>query len=141
MKIAVPNQTQAHETRVALVPQVVKRLTDAGVSVTVEAGAGERAAAMDQAYEQAGAQVVAGEGDAPAAVWGEADVVLTVRPPTAAQVSQMKAGAVLAGVLAPLAQPELVKALCDRQVTSFAMEFVPRISRAQSMDVLSSQAN
>ncbi|MEX1016738.1 MAG: Re/Si-specific NAD(P)(+) transhydrogenase subunit alpha [Phycisphaeraceae bacterium] len=141
MKIAIPNQTDDNETRVALVPQVVKRLVDAGVSVVVEADAGRRAAALDADYRQAGATVVASDGDAPAGIWAEADAVLTVRPPSVAQVSVMKAGAMLAGVLAPLVHADLVRTLAERGVTSFAMEFVPRISRAQSMDVLSSQAN
>ncbi|MFW6032768.1 MAG: Re/Si-specific NAD(P)(+) transhydrogenase subunit alpha [Phycisphaeraceae bacterium] len=136
MKIGVPRQEQDGETRVALTPQVAKKLVSAGSEVVVEAGAGERASATDEAYEKAGATI---SSDA-AGVWG-ADVVLTVRPPQPDQVRQMKEGAVLAGVLAPLASPELVEAMVAAKVTAFSMEFVPRISRAQSMDVLSSQAN
>lgn len=140
MKISVPNQNRDGETRVALVPQVVKRLAGNGNTVAVEAGAGVSSGITDDAFREAGATIIASQGDATADIW-DGDIVLTVRPPTAAQAQAMKENAILAGVLAPLANRDLVETLKARQITSFAMEFVPRISRAQSMDVLSSQAN
>lgn len=137
MKIGVPNQAQDGEQRAALVPAVVKRLVGQGSEVVVQAGAGALAGASDQAYRDAGATIVDGE----SAIWAEADVVLTVRPPTLEQARQVKQGAIVAGVLAPLANVDVVRTLKERGATSFSMEFVPRISRAQAMDVLSSQAN
>jgi NAD(P) transhydrogenase subunit alpha len=141
MKLTIPNQTQNCETRVALIPAVVKRLVAAGVEVVLESGAGLRTHATDEAYEQAGAKVVAGGGEAPAEIWSQADMVVTLSPPTPGQVEAMKSGAVVAGMLSPLVNKELIQKLAAKGVTAISMEFVPRISRAQSMDVLSSQAN
>lgn len=141
MKLAVPNQCNGEETRVALVPAVVKRLVEAGVEVVVESHAGHGAYVDDEAYRDAGATVVAGGREAEATIWAAADAVVTLAAPTAKQAMAMTGGALLVGMLAPLANLQLVKTLRDRKVTAISMEFVPRISRAQSMDALSSQAN
>ena len=134
MKVAVPAETRPGERRVALVPDVVPKLTGAGLEVVVEAGAGRHAYATDDAYRAAGASVVDADGLA------DAEVVLTVQPPDPERVTELKPGTLLIGLLAPSAEVPLVRTLRDRGVTSFAMELVPRISRAQSMDALSSQA-
>jgi NAD(P) transhydrogenase subunit alpha len=141
MQIGVVKQKREGETRVALTPTVVQRLTDQGLTVAVEAGAGTPAHASDQQYEQAGATVVSSEGEAPSGVWADSDLVLTVNPPSEAEVGAMKRGSVLAGLLDPVRHPSVMQKCADGGVTALAMEFLPRISRAQSMDVLSSQAN
>src|SRR5215207_7987357 len=133
MKIGVPKETAEGERRVALVPDVVKALTAKEIEVAVEAGAGEGASHPDSEYSDAGAKV----GEDP---WG-ADIVLKVTPPTDEEVGRLKQGQVLVGFLEPLTNPELAKSLAGAGVTSFAMEAIPRITRAQSMDALSSQAN
>src|SRR5215207_3265562 len=133
MRIGVPKETAEGERRVALVPDVVKALTAKEIEVAVESGAGEGAAHPDSQYEEAGATV---DGD----VWSS-EIVLKVTPPTSEEVSRLQRGQVLIGFLEPLTNPELAKSLADRGVTSFAMEAIPRITRAQSMDALSSQAN
>ncbi len=138
MKVAVPNQITDGETRVALTPSVVKRLIGREIEVDVEAGAGLGAMHADSDYESVGAEIVlTTERER---IWS-ADVVVTVDPPTVDDVKSMREGTILAGVLHPTRQHELVQALQGRKTTAFAMEFVPRITRAQSMDVLSSQAN
>ncbi|HEX5120407.1 MAG TPA: Re/Si-specific NAD(P)(+) transhydrogenase subunit alpha [Pseudonocardiaceae bacterium] len=130
--VGVPKETAAGERRVALVPKVVERLASAGVDVVVEAGAGLGALIPDAEYEQAGATI----GDP----W-PSNVVVKVNPPTEAEIGKLSAGATLIGFLAPLTGPETIERLRSAGVTGFAMESVPRISRAQSMDALSSQAN
>jgi NAD(P) transhydrogenase subunit alpha len=130
--VGVPRETAPGERRVALVPQVVGRLRSRGVTVVVEPGAGLGALIPDEQYTAAGAEL----GDP----WG-ADAVLMVAPPTPAEVRRLRAGTVLVGFLAPLTSPDTVAALRAAGVHGFAMESVPRISRAQSMDALSSQAN
>jgi len=132
VSVGVPRETTEGERRVALVPQVVGRLRTRGLTVVVEPGAGVEALIPDERYTDSGAVL----GDA----W-TADVVLTVNPPDAAQVRRMRRGAVLIGFLAPRIAPATVDALRAAGVHGFAMEAVPRISRAQSMDALSSQAN
>ncbi len=134
MQVAVPVETRPGERRVALVPDAVGRLRDAGLEVVVEAGAGAHAFATDDAYRAAGAQVVADD------VLSGADVVVHVAPLSPAQASSLKPGAITIGFLPAESEPELLAALRERGVTAFAMEKVPRISRAQSMDALSSQA-
>ncbi|GAA4487280.1 Re/Si-specific NAD(P)(+) transhydrogenase subunit alpha [Microbacterium panaciterrae] len=126
---------QPPETRVAATPATVKQLVGLGYEVAVQAGAGTASAFPDSAYAAAGAEIV----DAGAALAG--DVVLKVNAPTDAEVQTLRSGAVLIGLLAPAFQPELLAALAARGVTALAMDAVPRISRAQSMDVLSSMAN
>jgi NAD(P) transhydrogenase subunit alpha len=130
--VGVPKETAAGERRVALVPKVVERLRSLGLDVVVEAGAGLGALIPDREYEQAGAVI----GDP----W-PSDVVVKVNPPGEAEIGKLRSGATLIGFLAPLTSPETVTALRAAGVTGFAMESVPRISRAQSMDALSSQAN
>jgi NAD(P) transhydrogenase subunit alpha len=135
MKLGVPNQSAQGERRVALVPETAKKLSARGVETVVESGAGELAHFLDSAYGEAGATV----GSA-ADAWG-AEVVEVVRTPTVEDIRQLSSGSVLIGFLAPLTSGETTRALADRGVTAFAMEAIPRISRAQSMDALSSQAS
>jgi H+-translocating NAD(P) transhydrogenase subunit alpha len=132
LKLGVPNQSEQGETRVAIVPDVVKRLDGIGVEVVVEAGAGEAAHHPDSAFEDAGATI----GDA----WG-AEVVAVVSAPTGDQIGRLANDSVLIGFLGPLTDPDTTRALASQGVTAFAMEAIPRISRAQSMDALSSQAS
>jgi NAD(P) transhydrogenase subunit alpha len=132
VRVGVPKETAERERRVALVPDVVSQLTAKELGVVVESGAGEGASHFDQAYTEAGAEI----GDP----WG-ADVVLKVAPPTDAEVSKLRSGQVLIGFLQPLTNAPLARSLASAGVASFAMESVPRITRAQSMDALSSQAN
>ena len=142
MKIAIPRERRAHERRVAATPDTVKRLKGLGVDIVVEAGAGAGVSISDQAYEAAGAGIAA---DYAAAV-GDADIVLKVaRPLTAAEgldeSAALKRGAVLLAMLDPYRNKPQVADLAQRGIAAFAMEMVPRITRAQAMDVLSSQAN
>jgi H+-translocating NAD(P) transhydrogenase subunit alpha len=130
--VGVPRESAAGERRVALVPQVVGRLVGRGLTVVVEPGAGLGALIPDEQYTAAGALL----GDP----W-PADAVLKVAPPTPEETGRLRPGAVLVGFLAPLTSPGTVAALREAGVRGFAMESVPRISRAQSMDALSSQAN
>jgi NAD(P) transhydrogenase subunit alpha len=136
MRIGVPKETAEGERRVALVPEVVGKLTGQDHEVLVQRGAGEGALIPDQAFEDAGAQLV----DDAAAALG-ADVVVKVAAPSAEEVVRLGSDSVLIGFLGPLTNAEGVRAIAAAGVTSFAMEAVPRISRAQSMDALSSQAN
>jgi NAD(P) transhydrogenase subunit alpha len=131
VRIGVPKEGLDRERRVALVPEVVRRLRAAEHEVVVEPGAGERAGAPDDAYVAAGATI----GDP----WA-AEVVAKVAPPTAEEVARLGPGSTLVGFLNPLGDPAGLEALAARGVTALAMEKVPRISRAQSMDALSSQA-
>ena len=135
MIVSVPKESAAGERRVSVTPDVVKRLIKLGPEVRVEAGAGARAAYPDAAYTAAGATFA----DA-GAVWGEGDIVVTVQKPTSQQLGRMKSGAVLIGVLQPLIDHDLVRAMAGQKVTSMSLDAVPRITRAQSMDILSSQA-
>ena len=131
MNVSVPKETAAGERRVALVPEVVDRLAKSGIEVVVEAGAGAGAHQPDSTYESAGATI--GDGFS-------GDVVAKVAPPSAEEIGRLPRGGVLVGFLQPLTAADTVRALADAEVTSFAMEAIPRISRAQSMDALSSQA-
>jgi H+-translocating NAD(P) transhydrogenase subunit alpha len=132
MRIGVPKETAAGERRVALVPEVVRKLTAKDHEVVVEAGAAAGALLPDEQFTEAGATI----GDP----W-RADVVVKVAPPNAEEVGKLGRGATLIGFLEPLTNPEGVQALAGGGVTAIAMEAIPRISRAQSMDALSSQAN
>ncbi len=136
MQIGVPKETAAGEHRVALVPEVIGKLTGKGHEVVVERGAGAGAMLPDSQFEAAGAKLV----DDPAAVW-KADVVAKVAPPTAEEITRLGPDSVLIGFLSPLSNADGVRAIAKTGATSFALEAVPRISRAQSMDALSSQAN
>ena len=137
MKVGVPKEQLSGERRVALVPESVGRLTKAGLEVVVERGAGAGSLHSDAAYEQAGARIVP-DG---AAVYREADLIAKVQRPVGDEIEQLRSGQVLIGFLQPLTNAELVRALVRKGVTSFAMEAIPRVTRAQPMDALSSQAN
>jgi len=132
MRIGVPKETAQDERRVALVPEVVRKLSGAGHEIVVEAGAGEQALLPDALYTDAGATI----GDP----YG-ADVIVRVAVPSEDEVSKLRSGQILVGFLAPLTKPELKDRLRGAGVQALAMESIPRISRAQSMDALSSQAN
>jgi NAD(P) transhydrogenase subunit alpha len=137
MKIAVARERAEGETRVAATPETVNKLVGLGASVVVERGAGELARIPDADYEGAGASMAASAGEAV----GGADIVLTVRRPAAAAVSGAAKGALVIGTLDPYGHESEIGALASAGVTAVAMEFMPRITRAQVMDVLSSQAN
>ena len=137
MKLAILKERRAGEARVAGTPETVRKLKALGLEVAVESGAGEKARIADSDYLAQGA-VIAPDADA---ALKDADIILAVRGPGASEVAAMKKGAVLAALLAPHTEKDTIGALAARGVTAFAMEFLPRISRAQSMDVLSSQAN
>ena len=132
--VGVLTETEARETRVAVVPEIATKLKAAGVRLLIEPGAGVAAHFPDALYADAEF------GDA-AAILSSADVLLKVQPPSLAEVNALKKGAVVIGYMQAYARPDLVRALKDHGTTSFAMELVPRISRAQSMDALSSQAS
>ena len=137
MKVATPKETAAEERRVALVPDTATKLIAAGLQVSVEAGAGAAAYLTDEAYRTAGVSVVTGVAD----VLRDADAVLKVQAPSVAEAGLVRAGAVLVSFLQPATQADIVRALAKQGVTAFSLEVVPRISRAQSMDALSSQAS
>ncbi len=136
MRVGVPKETASEEHRVALVPEVVGKLKAKGLDVVVQSGAGADALLPDAAFAEAGAQLSDDAKD----VWG-ADIVVKIAPPTAEEIGQLGAGSVLIGFLAPLTSPQTTSALAQAKATAFAMEAIPRISRAQSMDALSSQSN
>ena len=136
MRITAPTETAPGETRVALVPRSATQLVATGATVATQAGAGLAAGITDAAYREVGAEVVPDR----AALLADADIVVVVRRPDAAFVGQMKRGSVLVGVLEPAGDPAMVRALVDGGVTAFRLEAMPRISRAQDMDVLSSMA-
>lgn len=135
MLIGVIRETRPGETRVAATPVTVKQLTGLGYGVVVEAGAGEGSGFTDEAYARAGATI-----GAAAEAWG-ADLVFRVNGPELSEVERLKEGATLVAPLAPAARGDLLSALAARKIDAFAMDVVPRISRAQSLDILSSQAN
>lgn len=137
MKVGVPKETMPGERRVALVPDVLGKLTAAGLEVLVEAEAGVGAAYHDPAYVEAGATIVSRD-----ELYALADVVVKVQKPTAQEVGRLRSGQALVGLLSPLIDPGLMQTLADRGVTAISLDAIPRtLSRAQSMDVLSSQAN
>ena len=142
MKVGVPREVLPGERRVALVPATVALLLKAGVEVLVERDAGASAFISDDAYREAGASVV----DDAAGLWGEADVVLKVQRPACPgddstdETGLLRSGATVIGLLQPLTSPDLVKTLAERGVTSFSMDAIPRIARAQKMDALTSMA-
>ncbi|MGE5441864.1 MAG: NAD(P)(+) transhydrogenase (Re/Si-specific) subunit alpha, partial [Bacteroidota bacterium] len=141
MKIAVPKERMPGETRVATSPDVVKKFVGLGLEVVIEAGAGEDAAMTDAEFRDAGAVIAEDE----TAALRDADVVLKVQRPVIDgalnEVALLKRGAILVGQLAALTHPDDVRAYAEAGLTTFALELMPRISRAQSMDVLSSQNN
>ena len=135
MIIGVPCETKPHEARVAATPATTVKLVALGYEVVIESGAGDRSSFPDGAYAAAGAIVGTAEN-----AW-QADVVLRVNPPTDKEIARLRDGATLIGLLSPALNPDLVDALSARPITALAMDAVPRISRAQSLDVLSSMAN
>ena len=137
MKVGVARETAAGERRVALVPEVLGKLTAAGLEVLVERGAGSGAAIPDSAYADAGATILP-----TAELYSAADVVLRVQKPSEAEVARFRPGQAVIGLLAPLIDPQLAASLAARGVTAISLDALPRtLSRAQSMDALSSQAN
>ena len=134
MRIAVPKEIREGEKRVALVPDIINKLTRLGYEVAIESGAGTHSQAMDDDFKSAGASVVNGD------VLKDADVVLSVSPLTPAQMSSLKKGAITISFLSPVTATDSIDAAASAGVTAFSLELVPRISRAQSMDALTSQA-
>jgi len=134
MLVAVPKEIRDGEKRVALVPDIINKLTRLGLEVAIESGAGNSAQASDDAYRAAGAQVVAGD------VLKSADVVLSVTALTPAQIATLKKGAITISFLSVVNQRESIDAAVAAGISAFSLELVPRISRAQSMDALTSQA-
>ncbi|MEC4812493.1 MAG: Re/Si-specific NAD(P)(+) transhydrogenase subunit alpha [Scytonema sp. PMC 1069.18] len=142
MRIAIAKEIEVCERRVALIPDIVARLVKQGLEVWVETGAGERAFFSDADYEAAGAKVIAET----AQLWSEADILLKVSPPQEredgrSEIDLLKEGAVLVSFLNPLGNPKVAQQLAERKVSAIAMEMIPRTTRAQSMDALSSQAS
>jgi proton-translocating NAD(P)+ transhydrogenase subunit alpha len=136
MRIGVPKETAEGEHRVALVPEVVSKLKAKGLDVLVQRGAGAGALLPDAAFAGAGAEL----SEDAAAIWG-CEVVVKIAPPAPREIQGLGQGSVLIGFLAPLTSPQTTRALADAHATALAMEAIPRISRAQSMDALSSQSN
>lgn len=135
LTIGVPKEIAQGETRVALIPDVARRLKSTGFNIAIEAGAGEKAYFSDQSYREAGADISDRE-----EVF-RSDIVLKVNPPSEGEILQMKSGAVYVGFLDPLDEPDTSRKLADRGVTALSMELVPRISRAQKMDALSAMSS
>jgi NAD(P) transhydrogenase subunit alpha len=135
LKISILKESAPGETRVAATPETVKKIVSLGHAVTVQAGAGARASFPDEQFKAAGAEILADGGV------GVADLVIKVRRPTSAEIGQIKAGAGFVSLLEPYGDRGTVEALTKAKIDALAMEFIPRISRAQSMDALSSQAN
>ena len=136
MRLAIPRETRPGEQRVALVPGDLARLSGVGIEVVVQRGAGEAALYADEDYKASGAVLAAGAEE----LYTGADVVAKVQPPTLTEVGILPSGISVLSLLAPAAYLDVVKALAARQATAFSFELVPRISRAQAMDALSSQA-
>jgi NAD(P) transhydrogenase subunit alpha len=136
VKVSVPKETQPGERRVALVPEVAGKLVDAGFEVLVQSGAAAEANLPDDLYGEKGATIVADAGE----LLRQADVVAKVAAPEGAELDALREGTILIGFLSPLTDHDLVRRLVEGGITSFAMEAIPRTTRAQSMDALSSQA-
>ncbi len=137
MKIGIPKEIHAGERRVATTPEVVSELKKLGFSVAVEAGAGSAASFSDAAFEAAGCEIVASSKD----LWTQSDLIMKVRAPEAGEVELLRSGQTLISFIWPAQNPDLLKTLTDRGVTVMAMDSIPRISRSQKMDALSSMAN
>jgi H+-translocating NAD(P) transhydrogenase subunit alpha len=136
MRVGVPKETTSGEQRVALVPEVVAKLRAKGLDVLVERGAGSGSLLPDSAFADAGAQLA----NDPAEVWC-CEIVIKIAPPSVQEIAMLGQGSILIGFLAPLTSPQTTSALAAAGATAFAMESIPRISRAQAMDALSSQSN
>lgn len=137
MKIGIPKETRERENRVALSPDVVKSLTGSGFEIVIESGAGDNSYFPDALYQSAGAQIVQ---DA-SGLYSGSDVILKVNAPLPSEIAKMKKGAVLISFMWAATNPELVAACESAGISSFSMDAIPRISRAQKMDALSSQSN
>ena len=137
MKIGIPKEIFEGEKRVALTPQSAQALQKLGYEVLVEAGAGEAARFSDESYREAGVSVVPDAGE----LWAQADIVAKIRPPEASEIDKTRSGQILISFVYPAQNSELLETLKARGVTTLAMDMVPRISRAQKMDALSSMAN
>ncbi len=137
MKIGVPKEIHEGERRVATTPDVVAQLSKLGFTVAVEAGAGAAASYADEAYEAAGCEIVASASD----LWAQSDIIMKVRAPEGGEADLLRSGQTLISFLWPAQNPEMLKDLTARGVTAIAMDSIPRISRAQKMDALSSMAN
>ena len=135
MRIGVPRETAAGECRVALVPSAIIRLSKIGLETVVESGAGRSAFIPDEDYAAAGAVIASAD-----EVYGSSDILLKVQPPSQEEAARLRQGTMLVALLNPSGSEALLRQLADRQVSAFAMELVPRTTKAQSMDVLSSQA-
>lgn len=137
LKISIPKETAAHEKRVAVSPETVKKLVALSCQVTIETGAGQNASYTDAAYKDAGANISKDFTNTVKA----ADIILKVQAPNADEIKDIRKGALLIAMLAPFTNKNILKECAKGKIDAFSMEFVPRISRAQSMDVLSSQSN
>ena len=137
MKLAILKETNDHETRVSVTPDIAKSLVDAGFECLVEKGAGVSSYFEDKEYSDAGATIV----DNPAALYADADVILKINAPNLDEIKSMKSGAVLMSFIFAVTNPELVDACAEAKISTFSMDAIPRISKAQSMDALSSQSN
>ncbi len=137
MKIGIPKEVHAGEKRVATTPEVAKQLIKLGFKVAIEAGAGSAAHYSDASYVEAGVTVIKNTKD----LWSDSDIILKVRGPESNEVKLLKEGQIYISFLWPAQNPELLKKLADKKVTALAMDMIPRISRAQKMDALSSMAN
>jgi NAD(P) transhydrogenase subunit alpha len=137
MQVAIPKETKAGERRVSISPEIVKQLIKAGFTCLVESNAGIEASFTDEHYQAAGATIVPNAAD----LFRQADIVLKVNAPTVEEAKMLREGSILISFLYAYTLPELVNVLKERKITTFAMDAVPRISRAQKMDALSSQAN
>src|SRR5580765_2019383 len=133
MIVGVPRERQAHEKRVALVPELLARLLKAGLEVQVEGGAGEAAGFPDNTYSDAGAKISADPLPA-------SDFVFKVQPPTDAEAGRMKSGAAVVGILDPIGNAAVIRTLASKNVSAFSMNLLPRITRAQPMDALSAMS-
>jgi len=136
MQIGIPKEILTNERRVAAVPETVSKMVKSGMLVAVEAGAGSGAFIVDREFETAGATIA----KSAQAVLSTADIVLKVNRPTVGEIDSLKEGAILIGLLQPLANRDVVKRLANRKITAFSMELVPRITRAQRMDALSTMS-
>jgi NAD(P) transhydrogenase subunit alpha len=136
MKIATLKELTPGENRVALTPETTKKFVQAGFTVSIESGAGEAASFPDSQYEEAGATIQSAKD-----IYSDAEIILKVAKPTDEEVSQFKSGVVLVGFLNPFGNQDLIKSLASKKVTSLSMDMIPRISRAQKLDALSSQTN
>ena len=137
MKVGIPAEIAANELRVAATPKTVKRLQKQGFEVCIQKNAGAKANFSDAEFEAAGAKIVS----TAAEIYGQSDIVLKVKEPSADEVSLMREGLVLLSYLWPAQNQDLLQKLADKKVNAVAMDAIPRISRAQKMDVLSSMAN